>query len=351
MSNPGHTENARILVRRMLESAPAYGAMLQHERQDLARKLVDVMAYLTDPYAHLSGAAPQAMALEDVNAALKGRLSAKQDFAGKDFKAGASQQGAQVFKELVAAVDFPKFVAGLIDGVYNSIVRSSIQQMQAYGKMLEGIVKSVDQFAKENISPDEARQFVKKSFPDSVDVDPESGKLTAKGDEGGDRPAPDFRAVLEMQENVALSEENEEKIVLAAQIKMARQRQQLLAQMVAMGINRIIVTDGEIKASVLFDMKAKDTAQRTTQAAVSDSRTRTESTDAGIGGWFSGGDETVTTTVSSAYSAEQEKSESMLETKAKLSGSVTVKFKSETFPLERLASADERGAVQQKSAR
>jgi len=168
--------------------------------------------------------------------------------------------------------------------------------MQAYGKMLEGIVKSVDQFAKENISADEGSPVRQEELPGLRRHRPgEREAPRTRETRAGDRPAPDFRQPWKCSENVALTRERGEESCFAAQIKMARQRQQLLAQMVAMGINRIIVTDGEIKASVLFDMKARTTAQRSTQAGVSDYRTRTEATDAGIGGWFSGGDETVTT--------------------------------------------------------
>ncbi len=356
MTAPRDHEELRKVVRGMLEEAPSFGQLAPPERQKLARTLVDVLGYLTDPTAQLSKDAVPARALEDANAALKTRLSGKQDFAGKDFKAGAAEQGAKDFKALVAAVDFPKFVSGLVEGVYTSIVNSSIRQMQAYGKMLEGVAKSVDQFAKENISQSEARQFVQKSFPGQVQLDPNSGKLapvedTGDGSTPANQPPPDFKAMLEMQENVELTEENEEKIVLAAQLKMARQRQQLLAQMVAMGINRIIVTDGEIKASVLFDMKSKDTAQRTTRAATSDTKSDRHTAGGGWGTDIFGDDSEVQTTVSSAYSSEDNKSESSLQTKANLSGSVLVKFKSETFPLEKLASSDERGAIQQKSTK
>src|SRR5262249_1426439 len=119
------------------------------------------------------------------------------------------------------------------------------------------------------------------------------------------------------------------------------------AQMVAMGMNRIIVTEGEIKASVLFDMKSKDTAKRRLHAHTADARSDTETQG---GGWFSDPD-SVQTTVSSAYSQEHQGSSATLDMKAKLSGNVVVKFKSETFPLERLASSGELGAVQEKSAR
>lgn len=348
MTAPRQNEDVRRVVRSMLESAPSYRALAPPDQRRIARHFVDVLSYLSDPYAGLAGA-PPAMALEAAaNAALKSRLSGEQGPVGKDFVPGATKQAPGLFKDLVSTVDFPKFVSGLVEGVYTSVVNSSIRQMEAYGKLLELVAKSAEQFAKENISEKEAREFVRNSFPDSIDIG-DDGKLSLKeGDNaGGAQAAPDFSKVLEMQENIALSEENEAKIVLAAQVKMARQRQQTLAQMIAMGINRIVVTDGEIKAAVLFDMKAKDTAQRGTQASTYDSYSQRAQSG---GGWFSS-DETVTTTVSTAYSAEQEKSESALDMRARLSGNVSIKFKSETFPLERLASADERGAVQQKSTR
>ncbi len=348
------TEQVRKLVRSMLEDAPSYRAMAAPERQKMARGLVDVMAYLADPAASLDKSGPAASALaaggelRDANQELKKRLASKPEQVGKDFKAGAAREGGDVWKSTVASVDFPKFVSSLINGVYDSIVKSSIKQMQAYAQMLATVTKSVDQFAKETISEKEARDFVAQQYPGKIGVHPQSGQLVAldSGDDGDGSP-PDFKAGLQMADNVELNEENEKQIVLAAQIKMARQRQQTLAQMVMMGINRIIVTDGEIKASVLFDMKSHDDGKRRNNAGTSDTTTdrRTEG-----GGWFSDPD-VVQTSVSSAYSNEQDQSSSTLDMKAKLSGSVTVKFKSETFPLERLASADELGAVQGKSAR
>src|SRR5260370_5843146 len=48
------------------------------------------------------------------------------------------------------------------------------------------------------------------------------------------------------------------RLVPAARTQLATSRQQLLATMVLMGINRIVVTDGRIAAKVLFDFQAKD---------------------------------------------------------------------------------------------
>lgn len=56
--------------------------------------------------------------------------------------------------------------------------------------------------------------------------------------------------------------EQETRLVTSARLQMARSRQQLLASMVLLGINRIVVTDGAINAKVVFDPKPADQAQR-----------------------------------------------------------------------------------------
>src|SRR5262249_22070216 len=50
----------------------------------------------------------------------------------------------------------------------------------------------------------------------------------------------------------------EGQLVPAARTQLASSRQQLLATMVLMGINRIVVTDGKIQAKVMYDFQARD---------------------------------------------------------------------------------------------
>jgi hypothetical protein len=61
---------------------------------------------------------------------------------------------------LVQEVDFPGFVAGLIEGTFQAIVDSSIQQMEAYGKLIAEVSKSVDQFLKDKITDKRERASV-----------------------------------------------------------------------------------------------------------------------------------------------------------------------------------------------
>lgn len=44
----------------------------------------------------------------------------------------------------VESVDFPTFVEQLIEGVFNSIVNSSVQQMEAYQDLLNDVAGSID---------------------------------------------------------------------------------------------------------------------------------------------------------------------------------------------------------------
>jgi hypothetical protein len=76
---------------------------------------------------------------------------------------------------LATAVDFPAFVAGLIDGVFQAIVKASIEQMDAYGDLLEGVARSVDQFARDNVSAGRARDWLSQTYAELSDDTGDSG--------------------------------------------------------------------------------------------------------------------------------------------------------------------------------
>jgi hypothetical protein len=52
------------------------------------------------------------------------------------------------FGKLVEQVNFPAFVGGLINGVFNATVDGSIQQMDAYGKLLSEVAESIEERCK-----------------------------------------------------------------------------------------------------------------------------------------------------------------------------------------------------------
>jgi len=381
-------------VRGILEQSPGFARMTPEEQRELARTMVKVCSYLANP---------DGLAARELSAPGGGLLAKAQDSAstgqrviGKDFEAGAVKQGVQQFGELVKKVDFPNFVSGLIQGVFKAIVDSSLQQMRAYGELLANVAKTVDQFAKDNISENNARDWLSERFPDSLDITTGSDDMsfaladtaattpggtagTPGGTSGGGSDASGSAAAATAQPRLAvkgddpdtalkqisdelqlaqrisdISDPNEElRLVNAAKLQIARGRQQLLSSMVMLGINRIVVTDGLINAKVVFDMKATDSAKRVAKASQFDGTTTHAATsmDASYGGWYSpvsgsAHAEASYDHMATVQSSVDETSESKAEVKAQLTGEVRVNFKSDYFPMEKMANPQMIAAIQ-----
>jgi hypothetical protein len=349
----------RAHVRSLLARSEAFQALAADDQRKLARQLVDVVAYLADPVAGNALGLDPALAegLDSQQQKKTGaekvqdRLAKKPDLVQKDFKATAGREGADIYREAVNAIDFPKFVAGLIDGVFNSIVTASIRQMDAYGKLLDQVVKSVDDFAKDNFTLNQGRDWLIGRFPSSLKLDTTSGspRVTAT-DAGEEGKLADVKQALGVKEDIDLDDEAmETKLAQMAQLQMAKLRQKQLATMVLLGINRIVVTDGAINAKVVIDVQTKDSAKRTATASMHDDNS-VERQHGGGGGWFSDSyDDTQESHKTVVSSATSDESESKAELKAKLTGEVRVNFKSETFPLDKLASQTQIDSVSQRA--
>ncbi|WP_175798154.1 hypothetical protein [Burkholderia ambifaria] len=386
-------------VRRLLTAIPSFLDLPDDERRRIAADTVRVLAYLADPngvHAEIAereangelpatGLArpiapphpvPAATALaDDPVTATKRQLAQDPGFAGKDFQAGAVKQGVEQFGQMVQKVDFPKFVGGLIKNVFQAIVESSIEQMRAYGELIANVAKTTGQFMSDNISEGAGRDYLADSFPDVLSVQAQDGagafdadsagaaaaaapsRLVAQGDDAQQRLAEISRNYNLDPPVTDLSDDKSElRLVTAARLQMAKQRQQLLSSMVMLGINRIVVTDGSINAKVVFDMRASDTAKRTYTASMHDreSQKYKESLSAHYGSWytpysadaaFEGQQEHVAT----VGSALDDTSESRAEVKAKLSGEVRVNFKSDYLPLDKMATPEMMSVIQGNS--
>jgi hypothetical protein len=365
--------SVRPKVREMLLAVPAFSHLKPAEQQAIASQMVKVATYMANPDGALVEAQPVATAQADNVSEAGKRASENRGFASKQFQAAAVKQGVQQFGELVQKVDFPKFVGGLIQNVFQAIVDSSIQQMRAYGELLANVAKTVDEFAQDNISENNARDWLSGKFPDVLGVEVSTSDTgQAEGSDAAAQPQPVLVAkgddpsagLKKVSDELGLdkpvtdlsSPEDETRLVLAARQQMARGRQQLLASMVMLGINRIVITDGHINAKVLFDMRAEDTAGRVARASLYDAKRDTTSTtaSASTGGWYSPVQAGISTTSTSDHmttvsSAVDDTSESKAQVKAQLSGEVRVNFKSDYFPMEKLASPDMIAAIQGNS--
>ncbi len=326
---------ARTGVRALLENTPSFRALSATDRQQIASDTVNLVAYLAEPEGVKATALPAPVNKPGENPALPrkpdaysfalagGSTSTSSSSGDGKFTAQAAAEGARVAGVYLEAVNFPKFVSGLISGVFHSIVESSIEQMHAYGQLVADVAKTLNQFRDENVTDNQGRDYLIQQFPDTFKLDIDTGD--------GGAAAPRVRMRDGVDEDQALKKVNslpleggpvtsldddsiEGKLVPAARTQLATSRQQLLATMVLMGINRIVVTDGRIAAKASYYSKGK--YQNTAQPVLK------------------------------LMTASQAKTDAALTTKASLSGSVEVNFKSETFPLERMADSFQIGQIQ-----
>ena len=358
---PWQREHVRKEVRGLLQQSDAFSQLPDSARRDLARGLVDVVAFLARPEAAggaLAGALEDKPKPGQQPGPVAGSSPAtKQPSAGggrpgqQQGFGDALRAGAAAYRDMVDAVDFPKFVAGLIDGVFKSIVDASMRQMDAYTKLLASVSKSVDEFAKDNFTPNQGRDYLAGRFPTQLEIKVEGNQPrlvpTAAGEESG---LADVRAALGLDKEVDLSsEESEAELASRAQLELAKLRQKQISTMVLLGINRIVVTDGLINAKVVVDVKANDRQTKSKSASSFDDLVENKQTHDG-GGWFSSSfEDSQSTHQTIVKSASDETSESKAEAKAKLTGEVRVSFKSETFPLDKMASQVQLDSINDRS--
>ena len=311
------------------------------------------------------------------------------DAIGADkFEADAAREGAKVAGELLREVKFPEFVGGLIQGVFQSIVTSSIEQMEQYSKMIQQVAQSIEQFMDDNVSENQGRDHMVEQFPDMFEIG---------FDDFSDNPGPRLQLREGVEESDALkkvknsisfengelksmdlSDENVEKaLVHNARIQLAKQRQQMMASLVLMGINRIVVTDGRIAAKILYDFRARDRQSTRRSATATDvardrygnvqqirsgegeyDRSSEYSRDYGSddddgsydASYYSKGkykyeNKPVVTAMSTASSG----SDAEIQTKVQLAGNVEVNFKSDYLPLDKMATPGMIAAIQGNS--
>jgi hypothetical protein len=391
-------DTVRSEVAKLLTKSAAFNALSPEQKVEVAKATAEVANYLVMPEGiHgnklLGGVAmPPAHALADpIQESTYADASKKVDEIGKgQFKGSAAREGAEVAGLLLKQVKFPTFVASLIEGVFHAIVKSSIEQMEAYTAMIASVAKSLKQFTDDNVTENQGRDHMVEKFPDLFEI----GRDDFNGDnqpklklkDGVDESAA-LKRMNSLQfedgnvmKSMDLSDENVEKaLVMAARMQLAKQRQQLMASMVLMGINRIVITDGKISAKIMYDFTSKDTMSKRRSAQASDyARNKdgsVQTTLSGEGTYDSGGksdeshDHSKDTNtdeynadyyakgtykfenkpVMTAMSAASEASDSQLQTRVQLAGSVEVNFKSDYLPLDKMATPGMIAAIQGNS--
>jgi hypothetical protein len=209
-------------------------------------------------------------------------------------------------RQALEAVDFPSFVAGLVKGTFQAVVDATSQQIRDYAQLVASLSQSVEEFSAHNVSTNQVRDWLVEQF------------LPRRQDE----ESPGWLERFNLGGEPLTAELVEGPLLDAARRALAEERMQTLATMVLMGINRIVVNDGEIKAKLQFHAAARETARAELVAQQ---------------GAIAARQITAQTAVSTAVSTVNVNAQADASIKADLVGEVGLRFRSETFNLERFA--------------
>lgn len=264
-------------------------------------------------------------------------------------KAAATDTIARRAGALSDEIDFPKFVAALVHGTFDAIVEASIRQMEAFAELVSAVAKSAEDFTRENITPNQARDWLVAHYPQDLELDHAQGKpkvvprasAPPQDDSEPDQPnSPAWLAEFDLAGEELTPELAETQLVPKAQQRAGQNRLQTLATMVLLGMNRVVVRDGTISARLRFRAVAADTAK--VDYAVSNDPN--QGSDLGTRG------STTYATPSLQVSTVGVNVQADSELRAELFGEVKINFASETLPLERFVD-DARRTLLERHAR
>lgn len=344
-------------VRRTLLAAPSFRALPPERQRQVAHDTVKVGRFIADAGGETAGL-PMTAIITNPAAAAPARPFAPPaaperpdttqqpfDHAGDSWQGSATGAAGDTLRGVIDAVDFPTFVGGLIDGVFTAIVKTSIQQMEAYATMVANVAKTVDQYMADNVSQEQAMDQLVNAQPDlfEADLGADPPQVNQRSDANPDQMGGFLQSLgLPFDLDTSDPEVVRSEVVPAQRKVMAMDRQKLLATMVLMGINRIVVVDGRIQASVMFELNAKDIVRRNQELGTSfaENHSQYHSKRKRNGWWiFSNERESESSFLNvktNTTSTQTDESESSLQLKTKLTGNVDLRFKSDYFPLEKM---------------
>lgn len=248
------------------------------------------------------------------------------------------QQAGGLLADAVQDVDFPGFVRDLLTGVFDANLDANERQMEAYRDLLKEATREVASFVNEiddesamyRLAQDNNQfqlSFSDSSFPDLGFPDSDSSLQappslpTIKDRDGNEIDADELKAKL-----------------LDTKLAMAKERRTLLRETLLMGISRLVVEKGTIKASVEFKIKAAEQTNTQQQGKENVQKINQTSKGVKVRGFFGIGPSTsyrnrkIQKTSQISIAASQ--SQTNTDLSGTLKGSVEIQFKSDYFKLD-----------------
>ncbi len=248
------------------------------------------------------------------------------------------EQAGELAGDFVDQVDFPGFVRDLLKGVFDANLEVTIKQMDKYIELMKAATASISKFV--NAIDDTA------SFGYLAENDSDNFSLSFDDEEKDENGSP--RQVLTDKDGNVVAGKSDNEVnaevkakIMDAKIAMAKEQRALLRETILMGVSRLVVERGRVKASVIFDFKATEDIKKADKAGINKQTSSSHSTSAsgGIIGAIFGGPKTGHTASrrETRISVSSAKSQASTSLSAKLTGEVDIQFKSDYFKLDNFA--------------
>ena len=337
----------------LLARTPSFYALTPQEQKTLRRDLAYISSYAAelarDAWAQAKRLGQTPLVRKEVTYRPdpERRPVARTAAAQANLQTAATGRVADITQSTLRAIAFPTFVADLINGTFDAIIGSTIKQMQAFMDLVKQVSKTVEEFTRENITDNNARDWLVQSFPGLMSIDTSGDEPAVTPTDAGS--AADAAALAPIQGQLGLPDPVSsldestinDKLVPAARRKLAESRLQMLSSMVMLGLQRIVIRHGRLRATMGFHIDATDRAHAE-QASTFDIAHQHS-----VSGFFY---VAFSAKTSVAYvSSQKSDSDSAINVQADLTGEVDLTFETDYLPLNRLARAESIEKIRQNT--
>lgn len=349
----------RQSVRDLLISSPAYHQLSRDKQKEMASLMVRVCHAATSLLAEELESDREARQMQETDA----EPIAMAQAAG-DFNPQAVNRVADETRNIINAVSFPRFVTELINGVFKAMMDSNVQQMDAFVDLLNNVSASLDGFQDTNVGPENTRQWLVDAFPGSYEItggstsseppDPIFGSNNDNSNQriqliSGAQPPSEaaLRTALGLSENESIPNGDPERVLVPlARRRLAAQRQQMLATMVQMGMQRIVIDSGRIHAAMRFHIDASSTTTSDRGSRFDFQNVTKGSGNFSAGPW--GVQASMTNTIGYA-STEQTQTTEDINAQVDVNSSVEIIFHTDYVPLNRITTQAQADRIRKNS--
>lgn len=345
--------DARLAIQSLLADSPDYSRL----DPEIRTKIAGALARIGSSALEISEAAEG-----KIPAPARGSLAIAQS-AGSESSGAAVNRIAGTARNILAAISFPRFVNELITGVFKAMNDSNQQQLTAFVDLIRNVAQSVDGFADANVGISGARSWLAEHFPgsyqveggDEVDMaaeleglDPVEARqrreeIQAEQDAnsrlgmrpGGQAPSEAaLRTALGAPEGTPVTPADPEAMVPLARQVLGRNRQQLLATMIQMGMQRIVIESGRVNAGMRLHIDASSAAENDRSSRFDFSNTTEAGGGVKVGPW---GAEARTQNTIAYVTTDRTSTTESLNASVDLDSAVELVFRTDYVPLSRLA--------------